>query len=1716
MTQTVYPFDPHGTNGACYIKNEANSLLSSFGTRRCVIPKAAPFYKKDFVAVSGGRTLVEGVDFYFGHQYVRGTHQTAQAIYGSIYILNSAVTTPLTLTYRTLGGQYTTTDVKITTYLANSLTDPTTARWEDVITDLYFPPVDIDYNIDTYRDEKDLANALASVGTAIVAQDPKADDRINLYESWLDEETNIVTESQWEQHLHNRDETVTIETHGTNPHKTMWYQAGALKSDGIAQNTEKLTNLTIDQLTTQARDTQGIQISKYFPLDAERVLTGDLILADGRAGISRKAIDGSKEALIQLSTGNSHVNGDRNVTVIADQKRERVGTSASLKSGANVLKVVSSGPDQEPDQLFFNDQLVLTTETLKDHLPLDVNASVNVVTENTAEMTFSGKGSTLDPLKVTFNYPTGTTALRGLVRLTSALDNSQPAYAGTPAAVKTLNDRLANLIPNTRKVNGMALTGPIVITKSQLSIQYVENLADMDYPVYPQYQVELDKYSVTNHSHNIDDFDINAATSSVAGVVKYAYNIGSDTTTALNSYVYQLLSNRLGGLEASVNTKVPANALKLNKYGAATYLPVPAVAMYSAAGPNTISQTIVGEVELDGTLVILRNGSDIIDSGVYYAYMSLDADGAITKYTATPMQYAPSFLPAGVTARAVYRGSEGVFILRDSTDAYWVVLTNNTMESKYHIGSKLLGSMPYGQQLMPIIVDDSVYFIYTNLSTIEYAFKAWKVPKASIGSGTLTVTAQTFTGTDVYGKAQTNVTTYTLVPGGVSTDPTAKVLAIDTSGGKWRTRNVRQSQLNYDVVAEGTSVRVMIYVTSYFANTATSMWKYFTTSFVIDFAAKSAAVDLPAGFPLVYSATDLTTALPKGGTDKGFPFAQANNYAGVIRSAGKRFAYFYKDIAVIPAISAFKYTYSGTDIQQIKDVNVSSAALGATYSILGNYVSPVHMNCRGYHLIKGNRYIAVNGDGTYVMGEYSPTTRYIAGDAGYGPTANRTSITQAKFESLKRTLFNASTGQSDGVVLMDDLLTVNSKYDPSTDVQSAPVSISTAEFNALKALFFARVPTADAGTRFIKSKLSVYVPNDATLPVLGVYVYRAYTDDTSTTTTGKMIVAQLSVGSRTTLSGVALVYVPYTYTFSSTGTVEIGDYNPAIGGSCVGKLADGTVVYTLQTNFGGDEAPGFMMVYTPSNSTWVKIESYSVMSQYASGRYITSDRGLFALYTHSSGEGAVMSLLGTTLTEVTNGATLGSGIFNSSRVAEGWYVYLTEPMSYVANGIRYTLPTQTMDLRTYFPGAYQNRTLYLFADIQGGTAKYVWSSVKNPDSTTATYIGYCKTGTDRITELALECVTRLGDFKELVDHKNSIVAHGVSNNTQSTIGLPLVENRAPAYELDTSVFSEVFNSWLRISHAPADYTQPANVTEAAAWAYSAATDTISCTMNTATYVGFVSPNKIADYEFDTVVGVPATSADGDSDAISIIIGYVEVNGVQRTLSVVRSRSIEAHLKVTTQFGIYYDYQLPDQLTVATVDTTASETVGSWRGYYSRIHVKRVGNTFTVKATKLDTKTYSSVTDADYIFNMTFTLDDLPELAIFKGPIQYGYGAFSQTDAAYINYLRPDADGRNYYGTTIEAMKALYWQRNAVIQSGIIAHGGVLPIPAGLTRDQCRYYLTIDKLLNGTASSAIQDINLTYDPTTYVVTASFTRADGSTIAGNAAYTVLAAPGFKLFN
>ena len=266
-----------------------------------------------------------------------------------------------------------------------------------------------------------------------------------------------------------------------------------------------------------------------------------------------------------------------------------------------------------------------------------------------------------------------------------------------------------------------------------------------------------------------------------------------------------------------------------------------------------------------------------------------------------------------------------------------------------------------------------------------------------------------------------------------------------------------------------------------------------------------------------------------------------------------------------------------------------------------------------------------------------------------------------------------------------------------------------------------------------------------------------------------------------------------------------------------------------------------------------------------------------------------------------------------------------------------------------------------------------------------------------------------------------------------------------------------------------------------------------------------------------MVGVKSDSADGDNDAITLIAAFKTVDGKQHDISVVRSRNTEGIIRVDSMFGVYYDYMGPEHTKIASVVTTASETAGMWRGYSARIRIVRTGDNFVVKSTAVsNTKDWSAVVDSDFIFTISFSLNDLPALAKFKGLTQYGYGAVSQLDASYTNYQRPDEDGRNYYATAIEAIKACYYAERLTIVSGTVANGGVLPIPAGYTKSQCRFFLMPDVATLGSgAGKGIKTLNLTYDPTTLAVTSSIVRTDGVTYSMQAAYIVAAVSDFKLF-
>ena len=226
-------------------------------------------------------------------------------------------------------------------------------------------------------------------------------------------------------------------------------------------------------------------------------------------------------------------------------------------------------------------------------------------------------------------------------------------------------------------------------------------------------------------------------------------------------------------------------------------------------------------------------------------------------------------------------------------------------------------------------------------------------------------------------------------------------------------------------------------------------------------------------------------------------------------------------------------------------------------------------------------------------------------------------------------------------------------------------------------------------------------------------------------------------------------------------------------------------------------------------------------------------------------------------------------------------------------------------------------------------------------------------------------------------------------------------------ELDSTKSSvipsnSIYNSWLRFSH-DGSATQPADLSETLSWQYNAITEQVECTINSGTYIGFISEN-----EYDTYLHeVRLSSANSDDDVIAVVIAwYVDpVTNRENTLSAVRSPG-----GVNFTWQIIYNYNRSDQkviydgnqyirwgngnygATPATSGYVTNQTVGGWDDFNpigTKVKITRTGDTILCQTTELGSQTY--VAAADIIID----LNSDPDLLKFKGARAYGYSCNSQ-------------------------------------------------------------------------------------------------------------------------
>lgn len=157
--------DPHFKKPGNKITGEAVAVI---GTKyRMLVPAHAPFFTTSLVVKSGGKILTLGDDYVITHPYETGMLRTAYLIHGMIWIVNDKYKSNFTVDYHAVGcGEATQEQITAEREL-NKGRYPSACQWDTVIGDVYFPPVDIQFDWENWKGELELMQAIAGLGDSL-------------------------------------------------------------------------------------------------------------------------------------------------------------------------------------------------------------------------------------------------------------------------------------------------------------------------------------------------------------------------------------------------------------------------------------------------------------------------------------------------------------------------------------------------------------------------------------------------------------------------------------------------------------------------------------------------------------------------------------------------------------------------------------------------------------------------------------------------------------------------------------------------------------------------------------------------------------------------------------------------------------------------------------------------------------------------------------------------------------------------------------------------------------------------------------------------------------------------------------------------------------------------------------------------------------------------------------------------------------------------------------------------------------------------------------------------------------------------------------------------------------------------------------------------------------------------------------------------------------
>ncbi|AFC21593.1 hypothetical protein GAP32_143 [Cronobacter phage vB_CsaM_GAP32] len=825
------------------------------------------------------------------------------------------------------------------------------------------------------------------------------------------------------------------------------------------------------------------------------------------------------------------------------------------------------------------------------------------------------------------------------------------------------------------------------------------------------------------------------------------------------------------------------SVIPISHYGSFNYLPAGVYGSYEGASDVPAYRYRKIFVEDNGSLIILRSGTNGAKRGLYYSFMdNILTTSNLNSSINTNREYKPGYFGSTYTAKMAFASDARVcagLAFNSSNDQFiFISWMNNTLNDTQHVGSIVPAAtlLPNNGSVRFVMTGNTEIYFFVEVSdgnNLILELRSVPISQIRTSATTLTVTEYAnWTTNGFYGKSISNrniVLNETKVSKNASEQP-YMLIPQDAIG-------YEPYMTGVDIYAAQNSagqIRLRVVGDAWCTTSFRSIRPKHNYSFLLNPSTKVATLEAGNNAPLTITDPGSGTSLNVAG--------QTYTTDPVLTFNGQRsnqiMGYFYFDDGDIIAIATENIGSAATKIirahypnatsvfntLQVRNYISTNFAYGAMNTAFG---APVGSEVLSFEWLPNNRYkvgstIAAS---TYrqSVNQYKPNPTYTFGSVslgtinGFEPTANRYITNSTLDYKLFINTINGTTVTTNGGIFVENEKLSSALSYNEDMVGSGNMSINNTLLTNLKNQQLANATLSVDTTN--TSCITLFVPQQTNCPAF------ALISAVTPSRQNYLKIIEVNVNTRTgvisTLTFKRLVY-------EDSGNFGSISYPGTYG---ISSAAVGITIYDAGTFYviGGVDPYMYRTVGDTNSITWRakvtkstgQMDDFVVASTYQAhtpndGQLPTAVPGVgfgyidFFRNREDDRVRIIFQPVGTTLAQYNSWTPNGNPILLASQdVAQGFIIYFTENTSVLLSGKSFTMPIQNIDLRTVKANP-ANSTFHIYVTMEEGLAKYMATETVIAETGTTAYntfwIGTVTTNANQISSINVLKRSRLDVF----------------------------------------------------------------------------------------------------------------------------------------------------------------------------------------------------------------------------------------------------------------------------------------------------------------------------------------------------------------------------------